>query len=137
VDVTLASLRPVLEYGWPAGARWIAGDNGSASLEQPLGAPVAFRLRAGDGWRLRAEAGLPEGASPAMALARVGVREAGGKETAVWSGLVGRAGRALPRRLDVGLTGFGAEFDLVLHAIGRGADRIRWVNPALHRGDAE
>ncbi len=134
-EVPLASLRPVLEYGWPAGAGWRPGDGPDAAktvLEQPLGRAVAFRLRVDGGWRIRAEAGLPDGAAPALAWARVGLREPGGAETAIWWGVLARAVTTHSRGIDVELGGAQGEVDLVLRAGGVGVDRVLWADPVLH-----
>ncbi len=133
--MALASLRPVLEYGWPPGASWLPGDDpdaGKAVLEQPLGRAVAFRLRVDGAWRLRAEAGIPEGAAPGLAWARVALRDPGGGDTAIWWGVLARAGTTLSREFDVELTGAQGEVDLVLRARGFGVDRVRWTDPVLH-----
>ncbi len=138
-EVALATLRPVLEYGWPAGAGWLPGDDPEAAkavLEQPVGRAVAFRLRVDGRWRLRAEVGLPEGAAPALAWARVALREPGSADTAIWWGVLARAGTTLSRNFDVELDGAQGEVDLVLRAGGLGVDRVRWTDPVLHREEA-
>jgi hypothetical protein len=133
--VTLASLRPVLEYGWPPGARWLADSAGSgrAVLEQPTRRPVAFRLRFDEGWRLAVQVELPEGPGPALAWARIRLLEPGGKGRTLWQGALARAGARRRRLVEVDLGAGDGELDLVLDAAGLGADRVRWIDPVFRR----
>jgi hypothetical protein len=136
-SIALSSLRPVLEYGWPDGARWLSdgdGASGAATLEQPVRRQVAFRLRVGEDWGLRTGLALPDGAAPGLAWARIALRPPGERETAIWSGVVARAGRPLDREVVAGLGGGRGEVDLVLRVGGIGVDRVRWLKPALQRG---
>ncbi|HEX3561756.1 MAG TPA: hypothetical protein VHU24_02865, partial [Solirubrobacterales bacterium] len=140
----LASLRPSLDGGWPAAARWLTGPQhpggGLAALDQPVGEPVVFRLRAENRWRVKGGVTLVPGRrTPGIARLRVAIRADGHRAT-LWSGYLGRMGAPLPSSLhfdaEIGRHGGAAEFDLVLEASGAGLDAVRWLDPVLEPAPA-
>ncbi|MFL5817585.1 MAG: glycosyltransferase [Conexibacter sp.] len=94
--VSVASLRPDLDGGWPEGARWlprveIAGE-ARAALEQPAGTTAAIPLLLPAGARLRAHVALPLLAwhdHGGGAELRATLREPGGRKICSWSQSLG------------------------------------------------
>lgn len=137
--IPLAALRPVLDGGWPAGARWlgeeeIAGAHGVA-LEQPLGTRIAFRLRRCEGRRLQASVALAVANRPLSgACARIGYKVSGAPTRWLWSRWISPWGR---RRtpVEVPLPAMSDPLDLVLTVTGPGSGRLLWIEPALIRVD--
>ena len=102
--IPLAALRADLDDGWPAGARWVAAENGPL-LAQPVGSRIGFRLAGGASPRLRGRVALGPGERRGTVTAKVLVRDDRG-ERALWSGGLRRlAGRAFP---------VGRDFELAL-----------------------
>jgi O-antigen biosynthesis protein len=150
--VPLAALRPMLDAGWPRDARWRRGVivHGAActALEQPSNRAVAFRLRLSQGARLTAWVALAfEGRHGSAGVARLSarVRDTNGRETTIWSGVVGGMfGRGAPawRRVSARLDSAHArEVDLILSATpmrmaSPSAGRVLWADPRIEVGSA-
>jgi GT2 family glycosyltransferase len=139
--IPLAILRADLDQGWPAGARWsTSGGLGGAVLEQPVGARLAFRLRA-EGARLRLRGDLElaaGGRRQARVRVRVSTLDRSGAETPVWARTLRKLrGRNLPsrRRLDADFE-IAEEAVLVLSASGPGGETVRWSGAEIAFEDA-
>jgi GT2 family glycosyltransferase len=128
--IPLAVLRPDLErWHWPAA--WVPnGVDAFASLAQPAGSEIVFRVRGAVGAQLRATVALalPE---RTVGLHRVAVslRRPGSGARTLWRGRLARIGaRQLPRELVVRASlDFDDEAELVLSA---GSD-VRWDRAAI------